>query len=397
MPTLTTIIIGDEYVPKKMIEDNYIASIKQHYTIDSKTNIHYSSIKDIKLILSNLDIVENQILCIIWIRSGATKFLDVILPAQRYLNKFLKNNNNLLLFTEALEPFNYIPVLQRFFKKENLKQIKYLTCNIDITNEDNDIEIIKFDSFIPYNFPILELLSNKPINITTDFFIPTKTIRATKYTVTSMLKYAGLLESNEYTYTQPTPEDLDVNANKILLEKFKDSPEITLLQQSLTTTIEPNSIYIPKANKEVLGNRYGYIHINQELLDLHKTCMIGIVVEDFFYIWNKRLQKHDQFNLITEKIYNFIYCKKPFMMFQCKDFFKHFKEMGYKSFSPFINEDYDLIQDDITRFKAVIEEMKRITNLSQEEKLILQNNLIEVCEYNFNIMSEKYYNNNLLL
>jgi hypothetical protein len=71
--------------------------------------------------------------------------------------------------------------------------------------------------------------------------------------------------------------------------------------------------------------------------------------------------------------------------------------MGYKSFSPFINEDYDLIQDDITRFKAVIEEMKRITNLSQEEKLILQNNLIEVCEDNFNIMSEKYYNNNLLL
>jgi hypothetical protein len=211
-----------------------------------------------------------------------------------------------------------------------------------------------------------------------------------------MLKYAGLLESNEYTYKSPTNQTKYLKSIIQYLEDFfKDSPDISFLSDSLQTKIEPKFIDIPKEQED--GIKYGNAHINQELLDLHKNCMIGIVVEDFYYFLNNKFEMYSEFNLITEKTVNFIYCKKPFMMFQCRHFLKHFNEMGYKSFSPFINEEYDLIQDDITRFKAVIEEMKRITNLSLEEKIILQNNLIDICEHNFNVMSEKYHNNNLLL
>lgn len=394
MSVLTTIIIGDEYTDKKLINNNLITSIKKYYSIDSDPNIHYTSIKNFKLTLSKIEINERHILCIMWVRSGTNNILDIILPAQQYLTKFLKKDNNLLLFSEPIEPYDFTSVFESLFKKENYKKIKYLTPNIDITN--NNIEIIRFFSAIPYQFPTLEKLQNNPIQIKTDFFIPCKTIRATKHTVMSMLQHAGLLESNDYTYKlQNVQKKLLTFTKKHLIEYFKDSPQISLLEDSLQTKIEPKFIDIPK--KEEDGIKYGNAHINQELLDLHKNCMIGVVVEDFYYFLNNKFEKYDEFNLITEKTVNFMYCKKPFIMFQCRHFLKHFNEMGFKSFSPFINEEYDIIQDDITRFKAVIEEMKRIANLSPKDKIILQNNLIETCEHNFNVLSEKYHNNNLLL
>ena len=394
MTSLTTIIVGDEHTNKRLIDDHLITFIKKYYSVHNNTNIHYTSIKNLKFLLSDIDIKEKQILCLLWMRSGTNNILDIILPAQQYLTKFLKNNTNLLLFSEPFEPYDFTPVFESLFDKEKYNQIKFLTPNIDITNKN--IEIIRYQTSIPYQFPTLEKLSNNPPLIKTDFFIPCKTIRTTKHTVMSMLKYAGLLESNEYTYKSPTNQTKYLKSIIQYLEDFfKDSPDISFLSDSLQTKIEPKFIDIPKEQED--GIKYGNAHINQELLDLHKNCMIGIVVEDFYYFLNNKFEMYSEFNLITEKTVNFIYCKKPFMMFQCRHFLKHFNEMGYKSFSPFINEEYDLIQDDITRFKAVIEEMKRITNLSLEEKIILQNNLIDICEHNFNVMSEKYHNNNLLL
>ena len=84
-------------------------------------------------------------------------------------------------------------------------------------------------------------------------------------------------------------------------------------------------------------------------------------------------------------------------MFQAKHFLKNFRKLGFKTFSPYINEDYDNIDDDIERFQACVDEMKRISLLSEKDKNVLLDNLKEVCEYNFGLMSEMYNKKELIL
>jgi hypothetical protein len=43
---------------------------------------------------------------------------------------------------------------------------------------------------------------------------------------------------------------------------------------------------------------------------------------------------------------------------------KYLKEIGFKTFDPYINESYDLIEDNEIRFEMIVNEIKRLNELS---------------------------------
>ena len=59
------------------------------------------------------------------------------------------------------------------------------------------------------------------------------------------------------------------------------------------------------------------------------------------------------------------------------------KKEGFKTFHPFINEDYDLIEDTNERCVAIINELQRIVYLSNEEKIKWMENVKPIVEFNF--------------
>ena len=59
------------------------------------------------------------------------------------------------------------------------------------------------------------------------------------------------------------------------------------------------------------------------------------------------------------------------------------KKEGFKTFHPFINEDYDLIENMNDRCIAVLNELKRIVYLSNEEKIEWMKNVKPIVDYNF--------------
>ena len=63
--------------------------------------------------------------------------------------------------------------------------------------------------------------------------------------------------------------------------------------------------------------------------------------------------------------------------------------MGYRTFSPIIDESYDNIYSHSSRLTAICTEIKRLMNKPLEEFIQDMNSLKGICEYNYKI----YMNN----
>lgn len=84
----------------------------------------------------------------------------------------------------------------------------------------------------------------------------------------------------------------------------------------------------------------------------------------------------------TEKIYKCLALNHPFVVLATNGFLKTLHNRGFKTFSPFINESYDDIVDDHDRLDAIVEEVNRLCNLSDEKLIEFTNNIKPIVEFN---------------
>ena len=90
---------------------------------------------------------------------------------------------------------------------------------------------------------------------------------------------------------------------------------------------------------------------------------------------------------LTEKTYKVLFCKKPFIAFTTPYFMKEMREMGFKTFEPYINESYDLELDEHKRLMMIIDEVERLSKLSDFEFQNMLTALDETVKYNFRMIS----------
>lgn len=88
----------------------------------------------------------------------------------------------------------------------------------------------------------------------------------------------------------------------------------------------------------------------------------------------------------TEKTYKFILAKVPFILCGMPGALAVLRETGYKTFSPWINEAYDLIENDEDRAVAIAEEIERLCSQTDEWWLEAQKELLPRLEHNFNYL-----------
>jgi hypothetical protein len=68
---------------------------------------------------------------------------------------------------------------------------------------------------------------------------------------------------------------------------------------------------------------------------------------------------------------------------------KSLRQLGYKTFSPFINEEYDDIEHNGERLVAIVDELNRIHNLSEEEKKEWIINVLPIAIHNYKHIKSK--------
>ena len=89
----------------------------------------------------------------------------------------------------------------------------------------------------------------------------------------------------------------------------------------------------------------------------------------------------------TEKTSKFLLAKMPFILAGMPGSLSVLRQQGFKTFSPYINEAYDLIENDEDRAVAICDEVERLCHLSDEIWLEIQEGLLPRLEHNFKVIT----------
>lgn len=117
----------------------------------------------------------------------------------------------------------------------------------------------------------------------------------------------------------------------------------------------------------------------------YENSYFSVVSETTFY-YEDTFQNS---RFLTEKIFKAILMNHPFIMVSIPKSLEVLKELGYKTFSPWIDESYDQEMNDLNRMLMIVDEIKRLSNLPDAE---LETFLIEtkkICSYNYNLLKSK--------
>lgn len=132
--------------------------------------------------------------------------------------------------------------------------------------------------------------------------------------------------------------------------------------------------------------------LHESDLDHYNNSYFAVVTETKFFNDSleipNRAEKELSLNcyFYTEKTYKFIHAKFPFILAGINGSLEILRKMGYKTFHPFIDETYDTIQDDELRLQAIMDEVERLSNLSDEEMIKWQENILPILEHNYQVL-----------
>jgi hypothetical protein len=92
---------------------------------------------------------------------------------------------------------------------------------------------------------------------------------------------------------------------------------------------------------------------------------------------------------ITEKGYKPIACQTPFIVFSTPFYLTDLRKLGFKTYSPFINEAYDTETDSGKRLNMIVDEIERICNLNSSDYRELVNNCKIIAKENLDFLKTK--------
>lgn len=92
---------------------------------------------------------------------------------------------------------------------------------------------------------------------------------------------------------------------------------------------------------------------------------------------------------LSEKTFKPIACSHPFIIVGSKGSLANLRKMGYKTFSPYIDESYDDLED-WDRLEAITKEMVRLNQMTHTERVIWFKSLADILNYNYNMLASNY-------
>jgi hypothetical protein len=137
--------------------------------------------------------------------------------------------------------------------------------------------------------------------------------------------------------------------------------------------------------------RYNPVDVQIGDLKYHADSYFSLVTETLFFKHSIDTGESDAGKSIflSEKTFRPIIHKHPFILVSSAESLVYLKKLGYKTFSPYINEHYDTIKNDEERLTAVWSEVERLCAFSDEEWLEWQNGIIDIVEHNYNVLINK--------
>jgi hypothetical protein len=133
-----------------------------------------------------------------------------------------------------------------------------------------------------------------------------------------------------------------------------------------------------------------------ESKDIYLNSYISLVSESIFFQIDADENGLSDFptGYLSEKIWKPIGHSQPFILAGPSKSLKYLKTLGFKTFSPYIDESYDLENNDYKRLELIVKEVDKFANKTKEEKDDFLRNVSEICKYNQELFL-KYSNENI--
>jgi hypothetical protein len=125
---------------------------------------------------------------------------------------------------------------------------------------------------------------------------------------------------------------------------------------------------------------------NDKINSIFSDRCIYIAVETFIHK-NSNIQLY-----LSEKTYKALYYKTPFILYGQQYILKYLKSVGLKTYSPYINEDYDNEENDALRLNKIINEINRLSTLSDKIYKNLYNSMQIIANENFELLKNNFNN-----
>jgi len=128
-----------------------------------------------------------------------------------------------------------------------------------------------------------------------------------------------------------------------------------------------------------------------ETKEIYLQTYMSLVTESIFF---QSKGEHDIFvnfptGYVSEKIWKPIGHCQPFILAGPAKTLQYIRErFGYKTFSPYIDESYDLECDDFTRLKLIQKEIEKFSQKTKEEKDQFLTDVKDICVHNQTIFLE---------
>ena len=144
--------------------------------------------------------------------------------------------------------------------------------------------------------------------------------------------------------------------------------------------------------KDLISNK---VEIGTSLKPFYRKTSFSVVCETNFYT----SKGWEAGRFLSEKTFKPIAFQHPFILVSVPHSLSLLRELGYKTFSPFINEEYDIELNDFSRMKKILSEIKRLSSMSDTDINIFKKNINSIVEYNyFRLKSKKnhFFKRNIL-
>jgi len=130
--------------------------------------------------------------------------------------------------------------------------------------------------------------------------------------------------------------------------------------------------------------------IQEDDLIYHQNSYFSIVTETIFYKSvdddNKDQYHHIGGLFFTEKTCRPLMLKHPFILAGREHSLKTLRDLGFRTFHPFINEDYDNEINDDKRLDMIVAEVERLSSFTDNEWITWQTNIKDIVEHNFKLV-----------
>lgn len=128
----------------------------------------------------------------------------------------------------------------------------------------------------------------------------------------------------------------------------------------------------------------GYYY-DDPLTNFYKDILIDVVVES--HVTGKTF-------FPTEKTLRPMWLKKPFVVFASKDYLLYLRQMGFKTFGDFWDEDYDGYENK-DRYNKILALLDQLSKKSHKELADMYHNMQDILQHNYDLLHNQTFTTNL--